>query len=153
MIDRKIIIPSSSLNNKNYPKSTVGFYKFLFGLKIGYENFLFFLGILFLVLHSLLTVLTELLSGICLNFFKSGIMADLETFCLFLILIGPISCFLSILSGLFFKKHSDILCEKYKKNYYSLVFKQDFYWFNSQDLNKLSESIKSDNDKIEKGVK
>lgn len=133
-------------------ENSVGLFKFLFGMKIGFGNLFLFIGIFMMLIHSALTVLNEVLFGIGLNFIKNNNMENLKTFCLITTFIGPASCIVSIISGYFYKKHSDILCEKYKKSYYSLVFKQDFNWFNKQDLNKLSELIKSDNEKIQKGV-
>lgn len=130
----------------------VGLFKFIFGIDIGYTKFLLFLGFFFLIIHCLFLVLTEIFFGLCLNFIKSGNMSDLKFLCLIIAIIGPLQFLLMFGAGFLFKKHSHTLSETYKRNYYSLVFKQEFLWFNKQDLNKFSESIKKDNLNIEKGV-
>lgn len=132
--------------------SKVGFFKFLFGINTGNAKFLLILGLFFLLLHCLFLVLTEILFGLCLNFIKSANMSDLKFLCFIIVLIGPLQFLIILIAGFLFKKHSHRLSEIYKKNYYSLVFKQDFKWFNKQDLNKFSESIKKDISNIEKGV-
>jgi len=148
-------IKSYSVENKDKisrHKQKVGFFKFLFGIDIGFKKFLLILGVFFLLLHVLFQVLTEILFGLCLNFIHSGNMSDLKFLCLIMIFIGLVQCLLMFSEGFLLRKHSHTLNEKYKKNYYSLVFKQDFLWFNKQDLNKFSESIKKDISNVEKGV-
>lgn len=135
-----------------HERQEIGFSKFLFGIKMPRANLYFFLALFMNFIFSFLTSVNEFFYGFCLNYLQNGDMPQLKLFCLFLGFLGILNFIFSILVGVFFKKHSNNLCEKYKMNYYSIVLKQDFQWYNKQDLNKLSESIKSDIEKIELGV-
>lgn len=128
-------------------------YKFLFGIKSRNANWLLFAGNLSLIIYSALIVLVRFLVALSINYIRNNDTSELNFFCLILVIIAPICFGLCILTGYFFKKHFEEICNQYKLNYYNLVFKQHFSWFNRQDLNKLSESIKIDIDKIERGVK
>lgn len=133
-------------------KEEVGFWKFLFAIKLPLANFYFFLGTIMMLMFSLITTLLEIFYGFCLNLIQIGDMVQLPYYCLALGLMGLLLLLFYIFVGYLFRQHSYYICEKYKLNYYSLIFKQDFSWFNKQDLNKLSESIKSDIEKIQFGV-
>jgi len=149
-------IKSYSVENKDKISrhtQKVGFFKFLFGIDVGYTKFLLILGVFFILIYILIQVLTEILFGLCLNFINSGNMSDLKFLCFIIIFVGLFHCSLMLSEGFLLRKHSQTLNEKYKKNYYSLVLKQDYLWFNKQDLNKFSESIKKDISNIEKWVK
>lgn len=137
-------------NKKN---ADVGFFKFLFGIKNSIGNVYLFLGIFILLIYSVVSLISEVFYGICINFIQSKQMDELKIYCLILGLTGIAYFFLFIICGAFMKKHSEYLCKNFKVNYYSLIFKQDFGWFNSQDLNKLSESIKTSYEKLQNGVK
>lgn len=131
----------------------ISLHKFLFGIKSMKANWLLLAGILSLIVYSSLIVLVRVLLALSINYIRNKNSSELNFFCLILVIMGPVCSAMCILTGYLFKKHFEEICNKYKHNYYNLVFKQDFSWFNTQDLNKLSESIKIDIDKIERGVK
>lgn len=130
----------------------VGFFKFLFGVESPMGNFYLFLGIFLSMLYSIFNIISETFYGFCINLIQRKDMNDLKIYCLILGLSGIAFLIFSLLSGVFFNKHSENLCRVFKEKYYSLVYKQDFGWFNTQDLNKLSESIKHCYDKFQSGV-
>lgn len=139
-------------SSKNMENTKVNFTKFIFGIKLPIANFYFFLALLTLFISSSITCLMEVLYGLSLNIIANSNMHDLKILCLIIGCFGFLNFLLCLLVGFLFKKHSDHLCGEYKRKYYGLIFKQEFDWFNQQDLNKLSESIKNDIEKIEIGV-
>lgn len=138
-------------NSKNRIKN-ISFSRFLFGINIPIGNLCLFVGIFVNLIFSLVTSLLEFIYGFCLNSLSTYNMEDLKLYCLIMSMLGLANFFLCNIVGFLFSSHSNVLTQKYKGEYYSLVLKQDFEWFNKQDLNKLSESIKSDMDKVELGV-
>lgn len=138
-------------NSKNRSKK-VSLNKFLFGVNIPLGNLCLFFGIFLNMIFSLVTSLMHFIYGFCLNSLSTYNMEDLKLFCLIMTIIGFVNFILCLLIGSLFSSHSQALTQKYKTEYYTLVLKQEYEWFNKQDLNKLSESIKSDIDKIELGV-
>lgn len=149
--DRKIADRNDEISTKNKNKK-IGFYKFLFGVKSPIGNFYLFLGIFLSILYSVFNLISEMFYGFCINLIETKNMNDLKIYSLILGISGVAFLILSLLSGVFFNKHSDNLCRVFKEKYYSLVYKQDFEWYNKQDLNKLSESIKDCYDKFQSGV-
>lgn len=151
-IDSKINNIHTNIETDHLNTVKVSSSKFFFGIKSSRANWFLFGGVSLLIIYSLLIVLIRFLFGLCVNYINNNNLTELNFFCLIIAIMGPVSFLFCILSGYFFKMHSNALCTHYKNNYYQLVIKQDYSWFNCQDLNKLSESMKFDTEKIAQGV-
>lgn len=138
---------ASAGNNVN-----IGFFKLLFVVKNPIGNIFLVFGILLLIAYSIFNLISEIFYGICINLIERKRMEELKIYCLTLGLSGIAYFLLYMLAGVFFNKHSEYLSKNFKAKYYSLVFKQDFEWFNTQESSKLSESIKNSYLKLQSGV-
>ena len=124
------------------------FYKFLFGNSNFKINIYLLLTISSIAINGFMGQLMEILFGHCLNAIKHRDFFSLKMNSLSLIFIGFAIFIFTILIGLYNTNHGLMLYNNYKSSYYSLVLDQEYLWFNKQNLNKLSESIKTDLFKI-----
>lgn len=128
------------------------FYTFLFGLSSFSINIFLFASFFFVIFHSLIFPVCEILFGLSLNYMKESDFDAIKKIFFILGILGLAEAILLLISSYFCTQHGSALTRIYKENYYDLVLQQDYKWFLGKNLNELSESIKNQVYRIEEAV-
>ena len=129
------------------------FFRFLYGEGTPTSNKLLGFSIPILIIYFSVSVSVYYLIGYVINFMNKSLIDYVHLISTIFLIFGFVSFFMEFLSSYLFNFFSEIINDRYKENYYSMVLNQDMFWYKQSDLNEISQGIKKDLQNIEAGVK